>query len=367
MISSRIFNIHDVALIMTACEALIFAILLTLKQRRQIQHYLLACFLALSAAGTLQSMLLYAPPVRDWFLSFAPFETHFLLEISLFLEAPIFFLYIKSLTYNELTFNRLDSIPLVTYLAGLAVVFFTPLSEQLWQANLYFLSLSHALSFMYGIAILYHIRKYRLFLENSLSSYDKSDFFRIKLFAYLFAIDWLWLLLTSMTLSFAPSYLVNILGLIHSYFVFVIINVLVFSSLGYTGALVGMPHSKPGKSKKKEVIKVELTERIEAYMREHKPHLINNITLDNLAEKLDMSPKTLSNIINKYYQKTFFEFINDYRIQDAILLLQDPANNSRLIQDIYESVGFNSKSTFNTIFKKVTGLTPAKYRNVRQQ
>jgi len=57
----------------------------------------------------------------------------------------------------------------------------------------------------------------------------------------------------------------------------------------------------------------------------------------------------------------FYEFVNLYRIQEATTLLSQ-ADNQRTITDIYIASGFNSKSVFNTFFKKKMGMTPSQFR-----
>ena len=101
---------------------------------------------------------------------------------------------------------------------------------------------------------------------------------------------------------------------------------------------------------------------IESYMISDKPHLNCVLNLDNLAEQLKLSPRLLSNIINQYFKHNFFEFINSYRVEESRRLLSDPANSSLTMLDIMDKSGFNSKATFNTFFKKTSGMTPSQYK-----
>jgi AraC-like DNA-binding protein len=92
-------------------------------------------------------------------------------------------------------------------------------------------------------------------------------------------------------------------------------------------------------------------------------YLDSKLTLNQLAYKLGMSAHNLSEVINTQRDQNFFDFINQYRIDKVKKDLTDPSKNNLKILSIAFEAGFNSKATFNTIFKKFTGLTPSDYRN----
>ncbi len=85
------------------------------------------------------------------------------------------------------------------------------------------------------------------------------------------------------------------------------------------------------------------------------------LTLDKLAELIRLQPRQLSNLIKRKFNKAFPEFINDFRISEAKRLLEDPKHHHWSILAIGMEVGFNSKSTFNRVFKKTVGITPSEY------
>ncbi|WP_245608430.1 helix-turn-helix domain-containing protein [Shewanella waksmanii] len=97
-------------------------------------------------------------------------------------------------------------------------------------------------------------------------------------------------------------------------------------------------------------------------MQQEKPYLNPLLTLDNLASQLQLSPRLLSQIINRHFEQNFFEFINQYRINESQRLLSDASLKHTTIIDIMDKSGFNSKATFNTLFKKRLGQTPSQYR-----
>jgi putative ABC transport system permease protein len=87
------------------------------------------------------------------------------------------------------------------------------------------------------------------------------------------------------------------------------------------------------------------------------------LTLGSLAEKLDLHTHELSRIINTVLKKSFTDFINEYRVQAAISKMQDRGNNHITLLGIAFESGFNSQSSFNRIFKQITGKSPVEYKN----
>jgi len=94
-------------------------------------------------------------------------------------------------------------------------------------------------------------------------------------------------------------------------------------------------------------------------MAEQKPYLEPKLTLNTLANLLAISPNHLSQIINQYEQQNFNDFINRYRIEEFIKRASENNNFSFLVHAL--DSGFNSKSTFNSVFKKQKGVTPSQF------
>lgn len=104
-----------------------------------------------------------------------------------------------------------------------------------------------------------------------------------------------------------------------------------------------------------------LTE-LNTLMEDEKIFLDPDLTLEKLARRLKIHYNHLSRIINERFEMSFNNYINRFRIKEAQKRLTDPAEASKNILDIMLDVGFYSKSTFNTAFKKFTGTSPSKYR-----
>ena len=113
--------------------------------------------------------------------------------------------------------------------------------------------------------------------------------------------------------------------------------------------------------------KNNILQKLQQYMVKEKPYLEPELTLDKLAAQLSLKPKMLSQVINELLQQNFFEFINFYRIEEAKKLLTNPKDKKITVLEVMYQVGFNSKSSFNTLFKKSTGLTPSDFKKQHLQ
>lgn len=105
-----------------------------------------------------------------------------------------------------------------------------------------------------------------------------------------------------------------------------------------------------------------LKSKLEEYMNKEEAFLNSSLTIFDLAKGLNITSIELSLFLNKELHKNFFDYINEYRIEKAKQILQDPDKKSLTILEILYEVGFNSKSSFNTAFKKFTKKTPTQYR-----
>ena len=88
------------------------------------------------------------------------------------------------------------------------------------------------------------------------------------------------------------------------------------------------------------------------------------ITLNSLADRLGVPAPHLSQIINERLNQTFSDLMNSYRVEEVKRRFADPACRHYSLLAIAEEVGFRSKSSFNTVFKKHTRMTPSDYRKM---
>ena len=157
-------------------------------------------------------------------------------------------------------------------------------------------------------------------------------------------------------------------------FIFYIMVVFYVICIGYFGIRhqniftekdknIQLVKARPKGEYKKSGLKPEVAEnihqRLEKLMRQEKPYTNPKLTLSELAGSLDVSPNHLSQIINQYANLNFHDFVNQYRIEEFIEKATTNKNFSLFAHAM--DAGFNSKSSFNYVFKKQKGTTPSKY------
>ena len=101
---------------------------------------------------------------------------------------------------------------------------------------------------------------------------------------------------------------------------------------------------------------------LQTLMKQEKPYMKSDLTLTQLAESLRVSAHNLSEVINIHMRQNFFDFINQYRVEQVKKDLADSQKQHFTFLALALEAGFNSKSSFNAIFKKHVGMTPSEYR-----
>jgi len=102
--------------------------------------------------------------------------------------------------------------------------------------------------------------------------------------------------------------------------------------------------------------------KLKHYMTTKKPFLNPSLTIQDVSKDIAIPVRDLSLLINHKLEQHFYDFVNTYRIESAMEILKDATKSKVTILEILYEVGFNSKSSFNTAFKKHTGNTPTEYR-----
>jgi AraC-like DNA-binding protein len=126
------------------------------------------------------------------------------------------------------------------------------------------------------------------------------------------------------------------------------------------------PGRSRGKYEKSGISEEEgalLLERLKRVMRERRPYIDSELTLSKLSSLLSTSNHRLSQLLNQGLRTSFYDYINRYRIEEVKRRLADRGSPGPCILDIALECGFNSKSTFNKIFKQHTSLSPSQFRD----
>lgn len=383
-----IFNTHDVVLLMTAYQCILFAVLLlTIKRESRLRNILLALFLLQHAAIPLDILISFGAEFRHIALDFSP-NLFYMFGFGYWLEGPLLLWYTRSLVYKDYSLSRRDLlylVPVVVYLIYqiffyYSLDFFQKKSLQeaydLYVAPQYmnyvtlFRDLFRA---ALGVMCLLEIQKYRKHLKRNYSAIEKLDLTWLTLLVSGFLAIRLWAVIVAFMVLLSVAYGIHtdfgIMGLLGNYTTFILVSLLIFFSLGHSTVCEGLDAREPKneaesvrEDNSRDKVQPEQAEALTQLMTTKKPYLIPELTLDKLSSIAGMSPRALSSIINRQFNCNFFEFINSYRVEEVKLFLSDPLHADKSVLDIMYEVGFNSKATFNTLFKKKVGMTPSEYR-----
>ncbi|GAB5522905.1 MAG: hypothetical protein Roseis2KO_07770 [Roseivirga sp.] len=342
------FNPNEIVQLFVSVQSLLFAaILLTDKNKKRRVNYFLAAFLLMLS---LQMALILS---ERWIDDYAPFTSY--LCLFGFAYGPLLYFYTLHLAFKDFKLKRghlLHALPFFVILSGgLADLGLCRFGSLLYVSLIAYVSLS-----------VRHILSYRLLVKNTHSTIDRIN---------LSWIQWTMIIFTVILLTDIYTHFYNELEPIPGVSVVSVSLLILINGMFYKG--LKQPQIFEGISQQgapEAIAKSEAedhdfhseAERIQDYFQEHKPYTDADLTLAQLAEALSMPARRLSEVINRHFRQNFMDFINSYRIDYARELLANPRDPKETIMEVMYDVGFNSKSSFNTIFKQKTGKTPSEYK-----
>lgn len=351
----------------TTFQLLFFSlIVLTIKPFKSYQYWLSA-FLFIE-------FLKHLIHVGRWIYYFIP-NNHFLLIINFILEysfCPVFLLFVIKVSGYKVKLNFRKILFLIPYIIGFSFIY---VPSELWSKHaLLFhiiLSINYYGQALFYVFIAYNIyKKYQANMENYVAQNYLQQLNWLKLIIVVFMVLWfLGFLFNFLELFILVSYSNSNIVIELTYLI--AINIMIFAGASRTKGIRNIieetsetsnVNNKYAASSLSKTDKEAIVSKVKGTMSENKIYRTPNITLKLLANKLGIQPKHLSQVINEYFNMNFCEYINTLRIEDAIEQLTDPENEHKTILEIIYHTGFNSKSSFNTLFKKQTGLTPTNYK-----
>lgn len=279
-----------------------------------------------------------------------------------FLFGPLLYLYSKSITRKDFSLRIMDSAHLIIFMAAFLIVLFNVPIPYTYIYGVLFLQTTP-----YMIACFIVIIQYRKQIKEYYSSIDK-----LNLTWMLYVVGAFFLMWMVDLLDFILSDLDQINRIAQSYLVFLSLTInfafailIFYKALQHPEIFSGFPRQeesrKYAQSRLTENEKKEYMKKLVQYFANEKPFLNPELTIKDVADGLGISSKYLSQVINESFQKNFYDFINSHRIEEAKKKLRNDDPNKTILEVLYDS-GFNSKSAFNTAFKKHTGHTPTQFR-----
>lgn len=178
-----------------------------------------------------------------------------------------------------------------------------------------------------------------------------------------FVFIWFWILLTHVLGQWLPLASSDLMGIFGNYISLTLVAALMYKSFAYPApAAPANPVTEEPETGENHEDIAALAERIHKFIQTEKSYLNPRLTLERFAALVQISPRHVSLAINRCFEQNFQEYINRFRVEEAKRLLRDYADQERTILEIAQQSGFNSKATFNRIFKLSTGVTPSAYR-----
>jgi AraC-like DNA-binding protein len=305
---------------------------------------------------------------------------HFVDDGFVLLYGPLLYLYVNGIVFYDFKIGKkqlLHFIPFLLYLTLIVLlqVLLTGQQKQdmidaVMRADLPRAILS-ASFIIYTSIFLYLwlawkvIRRYRTAIKNKFSSLQKINLNWLNYIIRTFAVVTLIAMLHNAVPIFG-SYLLNTISLAALLlFLFYFIHQILFKALNQQAIFSGISMEEvkdkyAGSSLKEEEIR-QYAGKLEQWMTKEKPYLNANLAITDLAEAMQLPVKSLSQVINQHYQKNFFDFVNTFRCEEFKRIMKNANEKMTVLEALYAS-GFNSKSSFNKEFKKLTGQTPTEYR-----
>lgn len=359
------FNGHDVVLIMTSGLAVFLAVPMLLRSRRTTASVLLAFFVLTQGAAATYYLALYSFVFRPTTLALLePFQSIPLVSLYTF-QGLLLLWYCRAMGGSPFRFERRDLLLAVCMHVLAIVVICALVLLDYWNYRYDGTALALPpliLSVIYGFRAAGIVRRYDRRLRNHLSNIDNHKLDWLTYAALGFVGVWC-IRLLAFTLSMTGQYkLMHMVGAGSNLPAIAIMSCMVILGLSQARNILPGDLSRQGEGSAKKQPNQELVAKLENLMENIKVYQDPQLDLEGLADSLGVSPRTLSALINGHYQKNFYDFVNRYRVEEAKERLRDNDAEQMTIQRVFEASGFNSKSTFNTFFKKVTGQTPSEFR-----
>ncbi|MCD0478870.1 helix-turn-helix transcriptional regulator [Chryseobacterium sp. LC2016-29] len=363
-----------IAAIAVFISLLLAVFLLTVKTERKLENRLFAAFLIINAidiSGLFMHLFVDSYNLKAFKIS------------AYLLVMPLFYLYVNAVCYSDFTLKRKHLLHLIPFIVvNLILVPRLYLAEGaakedffkvMWSSPEMFVYqiIGELQYFFYIVGVFLVLKKYKkIYLEN----YTNPNTLLYK---------WLSQLAVIFLVIHAFIILKNIVRYTQDRDLFIWLNIVagtVFLLVACWFILKALNHPElfrridstlqPTKDfaetleteNKTDETKSFQIEQLKNFMVEKEPFLNPSLTIQELADQVNIPVRELSVLINHHLNQHFFDFVNEYRIKKAMTILKDPTKKEYTVLEILYEVGFNSKSSFHTSFKKYTNQTPTVFR-----
>ena len=381
------FNRHSLPLLILVLQGMIFVILLFVRyyKKRNISDLFLGLILLLSC----YTQICYTVGFMGWYDEFRTTKiNYFLINIAVGI-APLIYLYVKSITTSNFKFKKTYwwhfSLAFLYIFYRLSIYTYDAMQPGFHETQNGILKIE--LDEAYVQAIMGYIETpfmlmYLAFTFQLFYSYRKKI---IQYFSNTYKLELNWIL--SFLILFSMLFLYGtIQDIIGSRFIDLgyeqrwWLNLTMATVTLYVGVkgyftdttklnkldftfspkTIGIPEDANIMEEDKSISEEDIA-TVKQLMENERVYLNPELNLSDLAKMAHMSRGQLSEIINTAFEKNFNDFVNGYRVEAFKMMLQDNKHKQLSLLGIAQECGFNSKATFNRVFKKLTNLSPTEY------
>ena len=309
----------------------------------------------------------------------------FIDDTFMFAYGPLLYLFTQSVIFKKYKLNRRHLIHFIPFLIFVCIIIGMIFLEDIEALQMaisqvenhkipMYIRIGELLMFVH---IFYYLFKPRRHITSAIkeayqsqSNINQDNFKSLKFilnsFTALFSI--------SLVHSFLPfvgyQFGLPITMLLLVLFMFYFINAVLFKMLNHatneSGLIMQLNFIKKEKYANSKLTSTQISaykNKLWNYMNDNKSYLDSELMIGDLAKELDIPTKVLSQIINECYSCNFFDFVNKFRVETAKSIFENSTDPKMTILEVMYESGFNSKSSFNTAFKKFTDMTPSQFKN----
>ena len=298
-----------------------------------------------------------------------------LLSSSFLLFNPALFVYISSLTRKKFKLSPYQLLHLLPFIFFETYAYITLqpfemdtffIHDKHYFFRIFFATATIVSWIVYNVMSIYYVHRYRKYLQSEWSTIEKGENLGWVLVVLIFYVVY-----CSFAFGIASiTYFANFNPLtphIYNYvMLFFLVFVISFYGLRQNVVVKQLPEPAESIPYKNSLLsaetKNEIRQKLIDYTEREKIYLNSDLNMDLLSVKLGFPKYQITEVLNADIGKSFFQFINSYRVEAVKKMLSDP-HNKYSIEAVGYDCGFASKSSFYTVFKKFTDETPFAYRN----
>jgi AraC-like DNA-binding protein len=288
---------------------------------------------------------------KSVFYNFNPQLSKTYLQIGLsacFLVGPLLYFFVKSILQNlNYSFAKYSLTLIIIAISVFGFLFPYKENPVLWKGVIYYF-----INIQWFIFIILSIYEAKQIFKKLVTNRNQISYHETWVLSVICGVFAIWL---SYSLAKYTSYISGALTFSFSFYISLL---LIYYAKNKT--LISVINKEKYINKIDEKLVKEIQEKINILFETKKNYTNPDLTLSILAKELSIRPQLLSQFINDNLNKSFTQFINEYRIDEAKRLLKE-SNQFKIDAVGFES-GFNSSSTFYSSFKKITGTTPSNYQ-----